>query len=99
MLGSLLFNLPRLYEQKYYLLLGSYWVRGELTVEALKKSLFLLSFVLTFYFIVSVFRSEDMILRITRIIVAGVSIVAFFGIVEARTGYNLFDHLRTALRS
>jgi hypothetical protein len=96
-LGSLLFNLPRLYEQDYYYLVGTTLVRGELTVDALKKSLFLLSFVLTFYFIVSVIRSEDRILRVIRIIVAGASVVAFFGIVEARTGYNLFDHLRTAL--
>ena len=33
----------------------------------------------------------------TKFIVVGVSIVAFFAIIEQRTGFNLFDHLRSVL--
>ena len=96
-LGSIFTNLPRLVETKTRILLGSPFAREELAGDVLKKVLFLLSFYLMFYLIVSVVRDERSILRVLRILVAGSAFVGFFGIVEARTGYNLFDHLRSVL--
>ena len=34
---------------------------------------------------------------ITKVIVSGVAVVAFFSIIEQRTGFNVFDHLRVIL--
>lgn len=96
-LGSLLFNLGTLTEQKTRILNGAYFARQELAGDVLKEILFLLSFVLAFYFIVSVIRGEEMILGVLKVLVAGAAVVAFFGIVEARTSYNIFDQLRSVL--
>jgi hypothetical protein len=96
-LGSIFSNLPRLVETKTRILLGSPFAREELAGDVLKKVLFLLSFYLMFYLIVSVVRTEGSILRVLRVLVAGSAIVGLFGIVEARTGYNVFDHLRSVL--
>jgi polysaccharide biosynthesis protein PslJ len=96
-LGSLLFNLSSLTRQDTRILRGAYFAREELAGDVLKEILFLFSFVLMFYFIVSVIRGEEMILRVLKVLVGGGAVVALMGIVEARTGYNLFDHLRSVL--
>jgi hypothetical protein len=96
-LGSIFFNLQRLVDTEYLIVRGSYLAREELSTDALKKILFLLSFYLAFYLIVSVVRDEGAILRVLRFLVGGSAVVGFFGVVEARTGYNLFDHLRSVL--
>jgi O-antigen ligase len=95
--GSIFFNLSRLVDTPYLIVQGSYLAREELSTDVLKKVLFLLSFYLMFYLIVSVVRDEHAILRVLRFLVGGSAIVGFFGVVEARTGYNLFDHLRGVL--
>lgn len=95
--GSIFFNLSRLVDTPYLVVQGSYLAREELSTDVLKKVLFLLSFYLMFYLIIGVVRDEGAILRVLRFLVGGSAIVGFFGVVEARTGYNLFDHLRSVL--
>ena len=56
-------------------------------------SLFL-TFVILYYFVSSVVRTAATVVLVTQFIVAGVAVVAFFAIVEQRTGYNVFDQLR-----
>jgi O-antigen ligase len=65
--------------------LGSYVV---------KSLTFFLSFVLLFYLIVSVIRSERQVAILTRVLVLGGTIVAAAAILERRTGYNVFHHLQ-----
>jgi hypothetical protein len=55
------------------------------------------SYVIFYYFIVSTIRSRDSVLFLTKVFVAGASVVAFFAAVEQRTHFNVFDHLTTVL--
>jgi O-antigen ligase len=61
--------------------------------EVAKSLMFLLSFALVLYLICSVIRRIDTIDFVTKALVAGGAVVAFFAIVEARTGYNVFNHI------
>lgn len=96
-LGSILLNTSRLDDSQTRILLGEPFAREQLAGDVLKKVLFLLSFYLMFYLVVSVIRDETAILRVLKILVGGSAVVGFFGVVEARTGYNVFDHLRSVL--
>jgi O-antigen ligase len=69
----------------------------DLSAEVAKELLFLVSFVLFFYFIVSVIRTPEAIHTVLKIFVAGTAIVALFALVERRTGYNVFNHLHPIL--
>jgi O-antigen ligase len=65
---------------------------------SVNKSLtFFLSFVLLLYVIVSVIRGLPNVDRLTQALVAGGTIVALFAIIEARTGFNVFNHLARVL--
>jgi hypothetical protein len=99
-LGSILSNVPQIGQTRFINQsrffnpdLGVY-LREDLSGEVLKKLLFLLSFYFVFYFIVSVIRDERAIHNVLKTLVGGATVVAFFGIVEARTGYNLFDQIQ-----
>jgi hypothetical protein len=61
--------------------------------DVLKALLFLASFVAVLFLVVSLLRSLDDIEFVVRMLVAGGAVVAFFALVESRTGYNVFDHL------
>lgn len=61
--------------------------------DAVKQLWFFGSFLLVFYLIVSVVRSEPMIDFLVKMMVGGGAIVGFLTIVEARTHYNVFNHL------
>jgi O-antigen ligase len=63
------------------------------STEVNKSLMFLLSFVLVFYIIVSVVRRIDNIDYLTKTLVGGGGLVACAAIVEARTGFNVFNHL------
>jgi hypothetical protein len=65
--------------------------------EVVKSLIFFLSFVLTYYFIVSVVRTRAIAERTVRILVSATTVVAFFATVERRTGYNVFYHLHSVL--
>jgi O-antigen ligase len=58
-----------------------------------KKVMFFLSFVLVLYLISSVIRRVEDVDVLVKTLVVGGTIVALFGIVEARTGFNVFNHL------
>ena len=58
-----------------------------------KDLMFFLSFVLVLYMTASVVRRVETIELITKTLVGGGAIVAFFAIIEARTGINAFNHL------
>jgi polysaccharide biosynthesis protein PslJ len=97
-IGSILSNIPRIGQTVFTNPDGSTFIReSDLSVEVLKKLLFLFSFYVVFYMIVSVVRSEAAIHSVLKTLVGGAGVVAFFGLVEARTGYNVFDHIRTVL--
>ena len=61
----------------------------------LKGVTLFLSFIIFFYFISSVVTSVAGVVVVTKFIVSGVAVVAFFAIVEQRTGFNVFDHVRS----
>ena len=65
----------------------------DVSENVTKELLFLASFYLAFYFIVSIVRSPEAIHTVLRALVAGAAVVAFFAIIERRSGYNVFDHL------
>jgi O-antigen ligase len=58
-----------------------------------KKLMFFLSFLLVIYLTTSVIRRLDNIDYLIKTLVGGGAVVAFFAIVEARTGFNIFNHL------
>jgi polysaccharide biosynthesis protein PslJ len=61
--------------------------------EVGKSLMFLLSFVLVLYLCVSVIRRLDAVDFLAKTLVAGGGLVALSALVEARTGYNAFNHL------
>jgi hypothetical protein len=72
--------------------------RVQLLESAVVKELSVFfSYVIFYYFIVSTIRSRDSVLFLTKVFVAGASVVAFFAAVEQRTHFNVFDHLTTVL--
>lgn len=65
--------------------------------EVAKSLMFLLSFVLVVYVTVSVIRRLDDVDHLVKTLVVGGGIVALAALVEARTGYNVFNHLSRVL--
>ena len=59
--------------------------------------MFFLTFVLILYLTLSAIRRFDDIDYLTKTLVVGGAVVAFFAIVEARTGFNVFNHLARAI--
>lgn len=96
-IGSILTNLDRIGATSYFIFEGSYFTRESLAGDVLKKVIFLASFFLLFYLVVSVVRSQQAIHRVVQVLVASASVVALFSLVQARTGYNVFDHVRSVL--
>lgn len=64
-------------------------LEGEVT----KRLAFFASFFVVVYFTVSVIRRYEHLDLMAKFLVWGGFVVAFFAIVEARTNYNVFDHL------
>ncbi len=63
----------------------------------LKSLTFFVSFILVYYFVVSVVRTRRTVETLTKLLVAGTAIVAGFALVEQRTGFNTFDHVNAVL--
>jgi hypothetical protein len=61
--------------------------------EVVKGLMFLVSFFLVFYVIVSLTTSRKQLDFLIQVLVGGATIVAVLAVVEARTGYNVFEHL------
>jgi polysaccharide biosynthesis protein PslJ len=64
-----------------------------LGATAAKAFVLFAGFVVFFYLIVSVVRRFDEVEFLIRILVGGASVVAFFALLEAWSGKNVFDHL------
>ena len=65
----------------------------QLSSAVQKELMFFVSFVLVLYLTTSVIRRLDHIDYLAMTLVGGGAVVAFFAIVEARTGINAFNHL------
>jgi hypothetical protein len=61
--------------------------------EVVKNLMYLLSFLVVFYLIVSVVKRFEHVGFLVRVLVAGGAFVAGWSLVEAWTGFNLFNHL------
>jgi hypothetical protein len=61
--------------------------------DVVKKLTFFASFMLLFYLVVSVVRTPRMLDSLIKVLVGGAVVVAIAGIFEARTDYNVFNHL------
>ncbi len=61
--------------------------------QVIKSLTFLLSFLLILVLIVSVVTTREIVDRILQVLVGSGGIVAFFAIIESRTGYNVFNEL------
>ena len=70
---------------------------APLAPAVLKSLTLFLSFIIFFYFIASVVTSVSAVVAVTKFIVSGGAVVAAFAVVEQRTGFNVFDHVRTVL--
>ncbi len=79
-LGSLAFNVDRI-------------VAFDVSADVVKRVMFFLTFFLMLILIVSVVRTRQAIDTIVNVLVVGGTIIAVFALYEARTGYNVFDHL------
>ncbi len=66
---------------------------SELEGTTIKALMFLLSFVAVFYLIVSVVRSEDVVLSLAKTLVGGGAAIAVLAVIESRTGFTPFTHL------
>lgn len=65
--------------------------------EVIKGLMFLLSFMLVFYLIVSVVRTPAHVHSLVRLTTGCGGFVALCSIFEARTGWNAFDHLASLI--
>jgi polysaccharide biosynthesis protein PslJ len=74
---------------------GSRITELSLDSEVMKALTFFLSFWLVVYLMVSVVRTFETAEFLVKVMVAGGAVVAFFSLFEARTGFNLFDHVET----
>jgi polysaccharide biosynthesis protein PslJ len=63
------------------------------STEVNKSLMFLLSFVLVFYLLASTIRRLDNVDYLAKTLVGGGAVVSFFAVIEARTGFNVFNHL------
>jgi len=66
---------------------------SSLETEVVKRIAFFVSFFVVFYFMASVLKRREQIDFIVNVLVWGGAVVAFFALVESRTGYNVFNHL------
>ena len=66
---------------------------AELESTVVKSVTFLLSFILVFYVVVSVVRTQDVVDTLSKVLVAGGAVVAVLAIVESRLGLSPFTRL------
>jgi O-antigen ligase len=69
----------------------------QVSTDVNKSLMFFMSFILVLYLTTGVIRRLDDVDYLTKKLVAGGAVVAAFAIVEARTGFNAFNHLRTVM--
>ncbi len=62
-----------------------------------KTLTFFLSFVLVYLVTATTIHTREAIEKLLTLLVGGAAVIGFFGIIETRTLYNVFDHLHTIL--
>jgi polysaccharide biosynthesis protein PslJ len=63
------------------------------STDVAKAMTFFFSFIVVFYLIVSVARSERHLIRFVKILVSGGALISVLAVIESRTGHNLFNDL------
>lgn len=92
--ASVLFNFGHLANgAQYYDAATRAITPGSLNSNVLKAFTFFGSFVLVFYYFVSVVRHPRSVDRLVKFLVCGGVVIAALSIVESRTGVNYFDRL------
>lgn len=66
---------------------------GTVSNDVNKSLMFFMSYILVFFLIVSTIRRLDQVDFLAKTLVASGAVVGVFAIIEARTGYNVFNHL------
>jgi hypothetical protein len=68
-----------------------------LTVQShvVKQMSYFGSFVIVLCLIVSVVKTHEEIDAVVKVLAGGGAVVAFFALIQSKTGYNIFDHLTT----
>jgi hypothetical protein len=70
---------------------------NSVSPDVVKKLVFFASFILVLYLVASSIRRYRDVDFLVRVLVGGGSVVAVFSVIEARTGYNVFNHLNSFL--
>lgn len=65
--------------------------------DVVKGLMFLASFLLVFVLIVSVVRRQEEVDFVLKILAGGGAVVSVFSLIERGTGYNVFNHLGSAI--
>jgi hypothetical protein len=68
---------------------------GPMSSDVLKGQTFFVSFFIVLYLVVSLVRTRTDLLFFVKLLATAGAVVATFAVIERRTGYNVFNHLRT----
>jgi hypothetical protein len=66
---------------------------SSLGTYVMKSLTFFLSFLLVYYVVVSVVRTQRDVDLVVKVLVGGGGAIAFFALIERRTGFNIFNYL------
>lgn len=69
----------------------------NVATEVVKSLTFFISFVVVFYLIVSVVRRWEDLEFLVKVLVGGGAVLAILAVIEANSGYNVFNHLSEIL--
>jgi polysaccharide biosynthesis protein PslJ len=67
--------------------------RAGLESQAMKSLTYFLSFIVAYLLVCSTINSLGAVELVVRTLVLGAAVIAVFAVYEARTGYDVFDHL------
>jgi hypothetical protein len=65
--------------------------------NVIKQTSMFVSFFVVMIYVASVIKTKEQVHVVLRAIVAGGAVVAFFGLIQYRSGFNVFDHLDRVL--
>jgi hypothetical protein len=68
--------------------------RAGLESQAIKSLTYFLSFIVAYLLVCSTITSLGAVELVVRTLVLGAAVIAVFAVYEARTGYDVFDHLQ-----
>jgi O-antigen ligase len=68
---------------------------SALSGDVLKAQTFFVSFFVVFYLVVSLVRTRADVHFFVKLLASGGAVIAFFSVIERRTGFNIFNHLHS----